>query len=330
MERFHQLEASLGLHQDSSAADTILLADDDPIFRRLLQSWLEKWKYSVTSVENGQDAWNILTEAQAPKMAVLDWMMPGIDGVELCRKLRERSSARYCYLILITAKDEKQDVIVGLEAGADDYLTKPFDVDELRARVRAGSRIVHLQDALLRATEKLQFEVAHDGLTGLWNRAAILDIVQRETARHFRSGEELGILMADVDHFKRTNDTYGHLAGDAVLREVANRMLSAMRSYDSVGRYGGEEFLIVVPGCGRDALLAGAERIRRSIADRPIACDAANIPTTVSLGAISAKPRKRYLDYEALLQFADAALYRAKANGRNRVEESELVEAPSP
>lgn len=326
MERIRQLAESLGLTEDASAVDTVLVADDDPVFRHLLQTSLEKWDYEVIAVENGLEAWKILSESAAPKMAILDWMMPEMDGVTLCRKLRSNQNPHYCYLLLVTSKDEKQDVIVGLDAGADDYLTKPFDVDELRARIRAGSRIVHLQDALLRAKEKLQFEVAHDALTGLWNRPAILDIVQKETARHRRTASELGIIMADVDHFKEVNDTQGHLAGDAVLREVAARLLAAVRSYDSVGRYGGEEFLIVVPGCSRRDLLADAERIRASIADRSIACGVCNVSVTVSLGVVSAGSMKNLLSFELLLQAADAALYKAKSNGRNRVEEA-AVEA---
>ncbi len=322
IEKVRYFAESLALTDDPSAVNTVLVADDDPVFRHLLQTSLEKWSYEVIAVENGLEAWKILSESTAPRMAILDWMMPEMDGVTLCRKLRSNQNAHYCYLLLVTSKDEKQDVIVGLDAGADDYLTKPFDVDELRARIRAGSRIVHLQDALLRAKEKLQFEVAHDALTGLWNRPAILEIVQKETARHRRTASELGIIMAVVDHFKDINDTQGHLTGDAILREVAARLLAAVRSYDSAGRYGGEEFLIVVPGCCRQDLLAGAERIRAAIAGRSIACDACNVSVTVSLGVVSASSMKNLLSFESLLQAADAALYKAKSNGRNRVEEA--------
>lgn len=274
----------------------------------------------MVAVENGADAWAALQEDNAPQMAILDWMMPGLDGVELCRKVRGLQYGRYRYIVLITAKDEKQDVVAGLEAGADDYLTKPFDVDELRARVRAGSRILQLQDALLRAQGKLQFEASHDALTGLWNRGAILDTVQREMARHQRTASPLGIIMADVDHFKRINDTHGHLTGDVILREVARRMVASVRNYDFVGRYGGEEFLIVLPHCGPEDLIAGAERIRLSIADLPITSEAVNLSVTMSFGVLSAQSGPDFADYESLLQSADAALYRAKANGRNRVE----------
>jgi diguanylate cyclase (GGDEF)-like protein len=306
---------------DLSSAASVLIADDDPMFRRVLQSWLEKWKYTVISVDNGTDAWSALQEKNAPQMVIIDWMMPGMDGTELCRKLRGQQESRYRYILLITAKDQKQDVVSGLDAGADDYLTKPFDVDELRARVRAGSRILELQDALIRAHDKLQFEASHDPLTGLWNRGAILDFLQRESSRHRRTSDPLGLIMADLDHFKQINDTYGHLAGDVVLREVGKRMVRAVRGYDFVGRYGGEEFLIIVPGCGTSALKASAERIRRSVCETPIESDGASLHATVSLGLVSAiLGAQEFLGLEPFIEAADEALYQAKRKGRNRVE----------
>ena len=150
----------------ANALNTVLIAEDDPIFRRVLQSWFTRWDYQVTAVENGLDAWEILQKDDAPQLAMLDWIMPGMDGIELCRRIRGRDNGPYRYVILLTAKDHKEDVVAGLEAGADDYLTKPFDVEELRARVRAGKRILDLQAALIRAQSALQFEAAHDGLTG--------------------------------------------------------------------------------------------------------------------------------------------------------------------
>ncbi|HEY7616325.1 MAG TPA: diguanylate cyclase, partial [Terriglobales bacterium] len=229
-----------------SSLNTVLVAEDDPIFRHVLQSWLQRWNYEVTAVENGLDAWNALQQQNAPQMVLLDWMMPAMDGVELCRRIRAQEQRLYRYIVLLTAKDDKHDVVAGLEAGADDYLTKPFNVDELRARIRAGRRILELQEALLRAHEALQFEAAHDPLTGLWNRSAILDLLQRETQRHLRSGAALSVMMADLDHFKQINDSHGHMVGDSVLREVARRLAASLRSYDYLGRYGGEEFLIIV------------------------------------------------------------------------------------
>jgi diguanylate cyclase (GGDEF)-like protein len=303
-----------------SPPDAVLIAEDDPIFRRVLENWLQKWHYRVTSLENGLDAWSVLQQKDAPQMAILDWMMPGLDGVELCRRIRGHETGPYKYVLLLTAKGSKEDVVAGLEAGADDYLTKPFDVNELRARVRAGRRILELQGALLKVQNELQFESAHDHLTGLWNRGAIMGLLHREAQRSVRIGEPLGVMMADLDHFKQINDNHGHQVGDAVLREVARRMLASVRNYDYVGRYGGEEFLIVLAECSAADLIATAERMRAGVSRAPVKTDAGPIPVTVSIGLVAGQSLGALVGGEELLRAADAALYLAKTNGRNRVE----------
>jgi len=319
-----------GLVGKASALDAVLIAEDDPIFRRILESWFKRWDYCVTAVENGMDAWEILKKEDAPQLAILDWMMPGMDGIDLCRRIRARDQAPYRYVLLLTAKDDKQDVITGLEAGADDYLTKPFDVDELRARVRAGKRILDLQAALMRAQEALKFDAAHDRLTAVWNRGAILDLFKGEIDRSRRNDDSLGIIMVDVDFFKKINDTHGHLVGDAVLQEVGHRLASGLRSYDSVGRYGGEEFLVVIPGCDALNLVVAAERLRRRIADQPVDTSAGSVPVTISLGLATVQENESGLiDREGLIRLADAALYAAKARGRNRVESAPVSRAAS-
>ncbi len=303
--------------------NTILIAEDDPLSRRVLERWLQQWDYRVTAVQNGVDAWEVMQRENAPQLAILDWMMPGMEGIELCRRIRSRDQTPYRYILLLTAKDNKQDLVAGLEAGADDYLTKPFDVDELRARVRAGKRILDLQAALIHAQDELRSVAAHDSLTGLWNRGAILDFLRREMSRSQRTGDALGVMMADIDHFKKINDAHGHLVGDVVLQEVTRRLAVHVRPYDSVGRYGGEEFLIVLPGCNASNLVAGAERLRRCVADQPIDTSMGRIPVTLSLGLASVQQgEKETPDCEMLLRRADEALYAAKHRGRNRVESS--------
>jgi two-component system, cell cycle response regulator len=302
-----------------SSAGHVLIAEDDPISRRILESWLQKWNYGVVARENGLDAWNELQKANSAQMAILDWEMPGMDGIEVCRRIRGHQQGPYKYIVLLTAKGGKEDIVSGLEAGADDYLTKPFDANELRARVRAGTRILELQDALLRAQTELQFEASHDHLTGVWNRGAILDLLTRETQRARRVGGPIGVIMADLDHFKQINDSHGHLTGDAVLREAARRMVASVRNYDYVGRYGGEEFLVVLTECDSADLMATAERIRFSIAEKPIETDSGMVPVTLSVGLAAhvIRPDSPGVD---LVRAADEALYKAKANGRNRVE----------
>jgi len=293
----------------------VLVAEDDPMFRTILKRWLETWGYPVTVAEDGEQAWTISQQEAQPELLILDWVMPGVDGAELCHRIRARQRAPYQYILLVTAKDNTDDVVAGLDAGADDYLTKPFERNELRARLRVGKRILTLQDGLIRAREDLRFQATHDALTGIWNRRAVFDLLQRELERATRSLSATGLLMLDLDHFKEVNDTYGHLAGDAVLREAAARVIQVVRSYDLVGRHGGEEFLVVLPGCDSNRVLQSAERVRAIIEATPIIVDRFAIRVTVSVGATSATSGT---SQKELLGIADAALYQAKKAGRNR------------
>lgn len=295
----------------------ILIAEDDPISRRLLEVTLGKWGYEVVSCPDGESAWDTLQQPDAPSLAILDWMMPGMDGLQVCREVRQMMIEPYTYMLLLTAKSQKDDIIAGLEAGADDYLTKPFDASELRMRLRAGRRILDLQTELIFAREELRRQATHDSLTRLLNRAAVCGMLQGELRRAEREQLPLSIILADIDFFKRINDTYGHLAGDAVLREMSQCMKSVVRPYDGIGRYGGEEFLLVLPGCDNEGAVALAERLRECIELNPFALAEGMIPITLSLGVASNDIMQ---DMEGLIGAADAALYRAKNSGRNRVE----------
>lgn len=306
----------------------ILIADDDKVNRLVLTTFLEKWGYEVLTAEDGTQAWEMLQQEGAPRLVILDWMMPGFDGPDICRKLRERNEPSQLYLILLTTKFQKQDIIEGLEAGADDYLTKPFDHNELRARLRAGRRILELHEEMLRAHDRLQFQASHDALTGLWNRAATLEILHTELARSQRDGSSVSVLMADLDHFKRINDTYGHLAGDSVLREVTRRLRSHVRAYDTVGRYGGEEFLIIMPGTDLATTARLAERLRLAVGEAPVDSPDGMIAVSLSLGVTASETRKSP-DPDLLLREADAALYCAKQRGRGRVEIASITASAS-
>jgi two-component system cell cycle response regulator len=297
----------------------VLIAEDDMVSRRLLEAILTKWGYEVTVTRDGVEAWEVLQGAAPPSLAILDWMMPGMDGVEVCRKVRQRGREPYIYLLLLTTKGRKENIIEGLDAGADDYLTKPFDPHELQVRLRTGKRIVTLQAEIIEAREALRIQATHDALTGVWNRRAILEMLGTELARSRRDELPVAAAMADLDHFKRINDTYGHVVGDAVLGEAVSRMRGLLRPYDAIGRYGGEEFLVILPGCTSQDAFRLAERLRLGISQEPIVIPGGTIEVTISLG-VATTDTVAILDATALIQAADTALYHAKAGGRNRVE----------
>lgn len=297
----------------------VLIAEDDAVSRRMLEACLQKWGYEAIGAANGEDAWQILDRESSPRLAILDWMMPGLDGIQICTRLRDRIDRPYVYVLLLSSKSQKQDMLEGLKAGADDYLAKPFDTEELKARLHVGKRIIQLQDDLIAAREALRFQATHDPLTGLANRAEVLAVLRRESARCERQGNPFGIIMADLDHFKNINDTYGHVAGDAVLKEAARRIAANVRGYDLAGRYGGEEFIVVAPLSDDTGIIALAERIRNVIQSQLIRVGEYSIAISVSIGA-AVSTSGHPLEPDALLRAADAALYRAKDRGRNRVE----------
>jgi diguanylate cyclase (GGDEF)-like protein len=251
-----------------------------------------------------------LREPDAPWLALLDWQMPGMDGIQVCREVRKEADQPYTYLVLVTGHGGREQMLDGLEAGADDFLAKPVDASELKARLVAGRRIVALQ-------EKLRELATRDALTGLWNRAAILDLLKRELDRSRREDAPLSVVLADLDHFKHVNDALGHLVGDQVLRQAAQRMQAALRPYDTVGRYGGEEFLVVLPGCGAGNATSLAERLRQSVAAEPMNLENGEVAVTLSLGIAVFEAEGEAVQAADLLRTADQALYRAKAAGRN-------------
>jgi diguanylate cyclase (GGDEF)-like protein len=258
-------------------------------------------------------------------LAIVDWMMPGMDGVQLCKTVRQLMPEPYIYILLLTARYEQEDIIRGLDAGADDYMTKPFDAHELQVRLRAGTRILELQDELIAARETRRQQATHDVLTGAFNRRTVLEGLQRELSRAQREGTSVGVILMDLDHFKLINDTHGHPMGDMVLREAVYRLQRELRSHDLLGRYGGEEFLIVLPGCPIAETVTVAERLRQRLASEPIKLSEGQILVTGSFGVASSTADSE--NVEALIQTADASLYRAKHEGRNRVvyEEREVA-----
>lgn len=296
----------------------VLIAEDDSLLREMLQSQLAVAGHEFITANNGLEAWEMLQKEHV-RMLLVDWMMPGLDGPELIRRIRGAGWPGYTYIILLTAKTGRDDVVEGLNAGADDYVTKPFRRDELLARMGVGSRILDLETCLSESLAREEALASRDSLTGLPNRRALYDRARAELSRAQREKKSVGLVMMDIDNFKPINDKFGHAAGDEALRCVAEVLLKSKRDYDFTGRWGGDEFLAILPGTS--ILQAGlvAERIRASIdAIRPANGDG-TIELRSSMGVACASPAFHPVDLDELLQQADDALYRAKAEGRNRV-----------
>lgn len=294
----------------------ILIAEDDITSRTILTAILTKWGYIPLPVSNGEAAWEVMQKPGAPKLAILDWNMPELDGLEVCRRIRKMDTSDPPYVIILTSKGEKSDIVRGLEAGGNDYISKPYDNAELQARINVGQRMIDLQSSLNQAKEAMAHQAMHDPLTGVPNRRAIFHAVEKEILRSKRSSATLSIGMIDIDYFKQVNDNHGHQVGDDVLCEVVRCIQSNLRDYDQVGRYGGEEFLVVAPGSAGNPVESLYQRLCTRVAEHSITTRDHSISVTVSIGVAG---RNGDSTVDSMLAAADAALYRAKDEGRNRV-----------
>ena len=311
----------------------VLLVEDSPVYRKLIGDYLKDWGFTVQVAENGTKGWQFLQEQTSPKLALLDWVLPDLDGIELCHRIRQSGANReYVYVILLTGKDGRHNMLKAMQAGADDYLAKPFDAHELKARLMVGQRILTLQEELIAARESMRQAATHDCLTGLMNRSEALGFLRSELERSQRGSTSVGVILADIDHFKDVNDSFGHLHGDEALREISARLRSKLRVYDGIGRYGGEEFLLVLPSCTLESTRQRAEELREFVCSKPVLFQGPiEKVITISMGiAVSSGSGEK--EVERLLSCADLGLYQAKRKGRNRVEymqESTPTHSPS-
>ncbi|NJO04608.1 MAG: diguanylate cyclase [Chloroflexaceae bacterium] len=300
----------------------VLIVDDDFIARYTLETRLLFNGYEVITAANGQIAWSILQD-ELIQLVITDWMMPELDGIGLVQRIRRAHFSRYIYIILLTSRSGQDDLITGLQAGSDDYLKKPFHEGELLARLAIGERILKLESELREAHDQLYLRATHDGLTGLLNRQAIVERANMELERSLRNGLPVSIAMLDVDHFKLVNDTYGHIVGDTVLVHITQMVMRSVRGYDGVGRWGGEEIMLVMPETSLEQARVIAERIREQIASMTIPLETgALVSVTVSMGISSTEDlhtSQLRSNLDTLVRQADEALYRAKHSGRNRV-----------
>lgn len=299
----------------------ILIADDEKVGRKVLAKQLQSWGHEVILAQNGLEAFQLFQEHDA-RMIITDWMMPKLDGPGLCARIREteKDSENLCFIILLTSKDSSEDLACGIKAGANDFITKPFHPLELQARLTNGQRILHLQAELQRKKLEADVLARTDGLTHLMNRRAMLDTMRKDEDRMRREQRPLGIVMIDLDHFKAVNDNYGHALGDEVLRGASECFASTIRGGDYVGRWGGEEFLITLPGADIIQCAEVAERCRAQLAAMRFSTPGgAPLQVTASFGTASAEgvDRVELLD---LVEQADRALYWAKGAGRNLVK----------
>jgi len=302
----------------------ILIAEDDLISSRILEKHLGTWGFDVVLARTGEQAWEALKDGGL-RMAILDWMMPGMDGVEVCQKIRRRKKYKYTYIILLSAKDRKQDIVAGLSSGADDYMAKPVNFLELRARLQTGRRIVELEDKLLAIQNQLKDIASRDSLTKLWNRAEITKFLKEEMSRGQREQKPTSVIMVDIDHFKKINDFYGHDVGDQALLQVAARLKKKLRQSDKIGRYGGDEMIIILPSCSLAEIPKIAERLRASVARRGIATELGSVPVSISAGGTSSE-NFSIPTADRLIKASDEALLKAKKRGRNCVVVDGLAE----
>lgn len=305
----------------------VLVVEDDATTRARLAFLLRRNGLEVELAENGKRAWSLL-EQRHFALVLTDWGMPEMDGLTLCRCIRKANFPDYTYIILLTGHTDKSEVTRGLEVGADDYITKPFHSGELMARLRVGLRILSMQARMQRQQRQLQELASLDGLTGVLNRRALEGRLSEAHAHAARRRNPLSVAMLDIDHFKSVNDTYGHQTGDRVLQEFARRVREVTRDYDAIGRYGGEEFLVILYEAGLEDARLAAERIRGRIADVPFEVDGQRIPVTTSVGVATCELPGEQQPPD-LVACADAELYAAKRSGRNRVMAKRLATTPS-
>lgn len=306
----------------------VLVADDDPVARKIIEKRLQAWGYEVVTAQSGDEALLWLKEKRT-RLAILDWMMPGLNGTDLCGLVRNMRKKHYTYIILLTSRTALDDVIEGLRAGADDYMIKPVNFTELDARLQKARRIIDLEDRYSKSQKSLIKLATMDSLTGCWNRASILDFIREQIEYSQRNATPASLLMIDLDHFKDINDACGHAAGDRALKKIVLTLKNQLRSYDRLGRYGGDEMLVILPDCDSNAARKVAERMLEACREGNVGTAGEERFVTVSVGGVSTSDLKE-CDLDALLASADLSLYEAKRTGRNKVRMFKELEKPKP
>lgn len=300
----------------------VLIAEDDPSANLLLKRLLFSWGFSIITAFDGTKAWEILQEEDVPQIAILDWMMPGMDGLEVCSRIREREKGReqYTYVIMLTGRSDKEDIVTGIDAGADDYIIKPFHKMELRARLQTGQRIIELQTACRTANKKLLIMSRLDPLTGALSRSAMLDDLDLAMYRSKRDKKSLSISLVDIDKLKEMNERHGRSAGDQILQDSVRKINACTRRTDCLGRFGGDELLVIMLGTDVDTGMTICHRIKKAIAEKKIVINDQSFPVTVSQ-SLAVWDGKASI--EEFIASAEHALLVTKTHGRNRVTKAD-------
>ncbi len=302
----------------------VIVADDDPTTRVVLVSLVEKLGHDAIEAVDGFAAWDAYTAVEGPCLLLLDWEMPGLDGMQLCQKVKRASRLNPPYCILITGKNRIEDLVAGLNSGADDYICKPFNATELMARMQVAVRTLGLLHELHQMRQALNYQATHDELTGLLNRRAVMQALTKEAQRSERLGREFYLAICDLDDFKQVNDNYGHTSGDLVLQAVARFMSGLLRKYDLVGRYGGEEFVIAISDERPNAEQV-FKRLLEGIARQPISIEQGKtLNVTMSIGVSCDAGQLSEARILEMLAEADRRLYQAKAAGKNQIVMADL------
>ena len=296
----------------------VAVVDDDHAIRRLVKLYLTRSGYQVIEFAAGEEARRELNRLPWD-LAILDRRLPDMDGVVLCHELKSNPELQSRYVILLTGDSEQEDKVMGLDLGADDYITKPFQPPELLARIRAAKRIVDLQKELVESNKRLELLSITDGLTKLYNHRHFQDELARAFEESQRYQRPLSLAIVDLDFFKKVNDSYGHAVGDEVLKSLSRIFQESIRSTDLAARYGGEEFAVMMPETDLSEAIVFAEKIRTLVEERAVATQARSISCTVSIG-VATVPHSHIHSAKELIVAADKALYRAKKNGRNQLQ----------
>lgn len=295
----------------------VLIAEPDTMARRVLETALTEWDYEISSCSDGPAALQALvTASPAFDYALLNWRLPDLDGLSICQAAKQQD-LRHTYTMLMVPPEGKEGLLACLEAGADDYLCQPMDAQQLRLRLKTGQRVLALRRELADALETIRHHTTQDGVTGLWNREALLDSLDRELMRSRRESTPLGLVLLDVDDFRLVNDTFGRKAGDGALRQIGQRIRRSLRPYDGCGRYVGNQFLVLLPGCDTPTAGTLAERLRTSVSAHPIKLDEGTVRVTVSAGVAAAGMLEEMRSPDGLLRAVEAALCKAKQPGQN-------------